>query len=917
MKGTRRILGIVLAILISTGMTLGIDQTAQAETILINVGQTRQILLDATLTTGKLTSGSWSSSDGRIAKITSQNAGFCDVMGVSSGTATITCRYRYYVGGTYITSSWSCSVKVSGTGGGSSSGGGSGSSYVTMSCNYERIKLDLAKGTGKQLVFNTDGNGSTPIFLSIDVRKGWPKYVSFNYSLLSENDSPVFINGSYRSGYPQKKTCRCTLYPKGTGSEIITFQIVTERVVNGYARYYNTGYQTVDVDVEVICSHEFGDGVVLQQATETQNEIREYTCQYCGETQEVEILPEIEASAQEIECAYDGQAHGITVNVTKPESGATVRYGTAEGACNMEESPTITDVNESPLVVYYEASAEGFSDKTGSATITINKANLSSEVILPGWTYGEKANTPSVTGNQGNGEVSYTYKEKNADNSTFSEKLPDGVGDYIVKAVIAETDNYNGGEATAEFSISKASSNPTAPTARTLTYTGEPQALVTEGTATGGTFCYALTDRGAAAPADSLYTAAIPVATNVGTYHVWYKVIGDDNHNGTEPDKVEVKISPADKTALNDAIAAAEAYYKDIADYTDIVAKLKTAVDAAKAVAGTDNVTEAVVARAVTALNGAVDAAKADVKQADDKKAAEEEAAKTVKITKCKIKVNDVTYTGKAVTAKAMKKAVIVKYDGKKLKYGTDYTLSYSKKAKAIGAYKVTIKGKGNFKGSKKLPFNIVPKGTAFSKLTGGKQQITLKWKKQKNINGYEIQYGLKKDFKGAKTVKIKKAKTLITTIKKLKAKTTYYVRIRTFTTVKKKNYHSAWSKAKTVKTAAGKAKNASAEQVVKTSMNAGEALDLKEMLPGEISDFEQTWESNDADIATVSGDGVVKALKAGEVIITMTNGDGEKVVFTVTVNEAELLHLDLSDIEVIPIEDEELMGEMELEIAW
>ena len=60
----------------------------------------------------------------------------------------------------------------------------------------------------------------------------------------------------------------------------------------------------------------------------------------------------------------------------------------------------------------------------------------------------------------------------------------------------------------------------------------------------------------------------------------------------------------------------------------------------------------------------------------------------------------------------------------------------------------------------------------------------------------------------------IKKAKTLTTTIKKLKGKATYYVRIRTYTTVKKKNYYSTWSKAKTVKVKAGSAKNEFNEDV-------------------------------------------------------------------------------------------------------
>ena len=195
--------------------------------------------------------------------------------------------------------------------------------------------------------------------------------------------------------------------------------------------------------------------------------------------------------------------------------------------------------------------------------------------------------------------------------------------------------------------------------------------------------------------------------------------------------------------------------------------------------------------------------------------------APTVKISGCKITVKDMTYTGK----KIKKPSVTVRNGDTELKEGTDYTVSYDKKAKNIGAYKLTVTGIGRFTGTKKVTFNIIPKGTAFSKLTGGAQQITLKWKSQKNITGYEIEYSLKKDFSNSKTVQIKKAKTTTTTIKKLKAANTYYVRIRTYKVVKKKNYYSAWSKTKTVKTKGGKAKNEFADAAEEIDL-AGPELD-------------------------------------------------------------------------------------------
>ena len=201
-----------------------------------------------------------------------------------------------------------------------------------------------------------------------------------------------------------------------------------------------------------------------------------------------------------------------------------------------------------------------------------------------------------------------------------------------------------------------------------------------------------------------------------------------------------------------------------------------------------------------------------------------------VNISDCTVSVNDQVYTGKA-----LKPAVTVKYGKAKLKQGTDYTVTY-RNNKKIGIATATVKGKGNYTGSKKVTFRINPKGTAFSKLTGGKQQITLKWKNPKNITGYEIEYSLKKNLSGAKTVKIKKAKTLATTIKKLAANKTYYVRIRTYTTVKKKTYYSAWSKVKAVKTKAGQASNAPNGQNVEVATDEDEApLTLDEALDGEL----------------------------------------------------------------------------------
>ena len=94
-----------------------------------------------------------------------------------------------------------------------------------------------------------------------------------------------------------------------------------------------------------------------------------------------------------------------------------------------------------------------------------------------------------------------------------------------------------------------------------------------------------------------------------------------------------------------------------------------------------------------------------------------------------------------------------------------------------------------------------LPTGTTLTKVAGGSKSFSAQWKQNKAVNGYQVQYSLKSNFSGAKTVTVKSNKTLKTTVKKLSAKKVYYVRIRTYKTIAKVNYFSTWSKAVKVKT--------------------------------------------------------------------------------------------------------------------
>ncbi|MEY8461644.1 CAP domain-containing protein [Eggerthellaceae bacterium 24-137] len=98
------------------------------------------------------------------------------------------------------------------------------------------------------------------------------------------------------------------------------------------------------------------------------------------------------------------------------------------------------------------------------------------------------------------------------------------------------------------------------------------------------------------------------------------------------------------------------------------------------------------------------------------------------------------------------------------------------------------------------------PPATKLSSVRGAKKSLKIKWKKQtKNVTGYEIWCSTSKKFTKKTTVKktVKKAKTTSLTVKKLKAKKTYYVKVRTYykDKVTGKTLYSSWTKAKKAKT--------------------------------------------------------------------------------------------------------------------
>ena len=153
------------------------------------------------------------------------------------------------------------------------------------------------------------------------------------------------------------------------------------------------------------------------------------------------------------------------------------------------------------------------------------------------------------------------------------------------------------------------------------------------------------------------------------------------------------------------------------------------------------------------------------------------------------------TYTGKNIT-----QSVKVKCNGKTLKSGTDYTVSYSNN-KNVGTATVKITGKGQYGGTVSKTFKINPAKQEIQKLTAKSKAFFIDWAQKGSATGYEVQYATNSKFTGAKKLDVANNKTDKMTISKLSANKKYYVKVRSYTLVKGTKYYGEWSAVKSVTT--------------------------------------------------------------------------------------------------------------------
>ena len=259
-----------------------------------------------------------------------------------------------------------------------------------------------------------------------------------------------------------------------------------------------------------------------------------YTLTYNDNREKFEILG-VSFSEPTCEATY-GDA---TVNTPSLEmgklAGAAMTYASSTNSVATVDNAGAVTIKGVGLTVISASFAGDDDIKPGSVsyTLTVHPKEVGLTWGTTEFTYDGREHVPTATatGLVGNDKCTLTVAGAQTD-----------AGNYTATASALSNANYVlPADNTTSFSIAKAASSvTTAPTANILTYTGSAQALVTAGAASGGTMQYSLDNQ--------TFAETVPTGTNVGSYTVFYKVVGDANHENAEGGQVVVAIAKADVT---------------------------------------------------------------------------------------------------------------------------------------------------------------------------------------------------------------------------------------------------------------------------------------------------------------------------------------------------------------------------------
>ena len=370
----------------------------------------------------------------------------------------------------------------------------------------------------------------------------WAKVLTFK--TLSASGVVDVPSSAYTisDAYFVKKSGEKTIYSPDAGEKYgITFKIT----LNDYNYVLQTyGEDTPSTSKEITQSG--GANFTIKQAAVTSPaEITQYVYNDLAKTYTLDLaalLPELSEGCAYGSIQYQGHNYNFTDNA----------YLDGNDAVSVSKEGVLT-------LSTVAASTAKVGDQIGTITVPVVTTNYQkfeftikvyiSERIPPNAsgvtvsasdiTYGQMLNESKLTAtgtmkHPGTGEeVKGTFAWTNP------EAKPGAAGDYTASWTFtpaAGYEEYAPATGTVTIKVNKATPTFTAPTAQeNLTYTGQEQALITAGMTDHGTMRYSLTENGT-------YSQDIPTGTDAGEYTVWYRVIGDANHNDTAPASVAVSI---------------------------------------------------------------------------------------------------------------------------------------------------------------------------------------------------------------------------------------------------------------------------------------------------------------------------------------------------------------------------------------
>ena len=146
------------------------------------------------------------------------------------------------------------------------------------------------------------------------------------------------------------------------------------------------------------------------------------------------------------------------------EGGYVTYMYKAKGAEEGAFTSTVPTLAGEYTVKAIVSATAGYNGKVLTKDFKINKAPLDLVLTISGWTYGDTLGVPQLTGNTGNGDVTFTYYidsecanvTTNANSGASADgAVPVNAGTYYLKAKVEEVDNYQAGEVTEEFTIAK------------------------------------------------------------------------------------------------------------------------------------------------------------------------------------------------------------------------------------------------------------------------------------------------------------------------------------------------------------------------------------------------------------------------------------------------------------------------------